>query len=498
VWDNPKACVKQLKVSNVPPPPAPAIPPAPRGPRYRYFSNPPSTVSLRLGDLAGGLPGGVRAALFDAERVVELPCADILHGPVPKISLTRLAAMAPECFQTQNFSDAQITLPAARLAQAYQMVITSEIIEEPVVIEPEVPAFAPPDAMAPGQEISEPVLESLAMPVIPADPVPIPDPVISAAPPAPPEPVAEFPPVEALPLEKPKPIPPIEPPAAVEVPPVSSVLPPPPRASALPQSRRPFSILPIFRRKAPEPEIPAAAEPRARVEIPKPRTPLVPLVPKVPSLEPAEKLPEPAVEPPAPVAAVAVPDAPPAVVSVPAEPETLQIMEPHQTEAFLMETEHLPRTGAKAQSEIREQDALQAIFMTEEFLAVDRVVELCGGLPGIKSCVLSQASTVLASHNVPDSIDLVSLSAHAMEMLSGMRTASAKMGIGAVPAVTVHSEKGPITFFHHEDLCLLVLHKDRGFVPGVREKLQLVVEELTRANLPLPVSSARPALEKWK
>jgi len=490
--------VKQLKVSNVPPPPAPAIPPAPRGPRYRYFSNPPSTVSLRLGDLAGGLPGGVRAALFDAERVVELPCADILAGPVPKISLTRLAAMAPECFQTQNFSDTQIALPAARLAQAYQMVATSEIIEEPVVVEPELTAFAPPEEIAPVQEIFEPVVEDVEVPVVPVEPVLIPESAFSAIPPAPPEPLAEFAPVEAFTPEEPEPSPPIEPPAAVEVPPAPSVLPPPPQATALPQSRRPFSILPIFRRKAaePEPEKPAAPEPRARVEIPKPRTPLVPLVPRVPSFEPLEKLPEPVVEPPAQV--VAVPDAPPAVVSVPAEPETLQIMEPHQTEALLMETEHLPRTGAKAQSEIHEQDALQAIFMTEEFLAVDRVVELCGGLPGIKSCVLSQASTVLASHNVPDSIDLVSLSAHAMEMLSGMRTASAKMGIGAVPAVTVHSEKGPITFFHHEDLCLLVLHKDRGFVPGVREKLQQVVEELTRANLPLPVSSPRPALEKWK
>jgi hypothetical protein len=67
-----------------------------------------------------------------------------------------------------------------------------------------------------------------------------------------------------------------------------------------------------------------------------------------------------------------------------------------------------------------------------------------------------------------------------------MRSSSAKMGIGAVPAVTVHSEKGPITFFHEDDLCLLVLHKDRGFVPGVREKLQQVVSELSQARLPAP------------
>jgi len=496
VWDNPKARVKQLKVSNLPPPPAPAIPAAPRGPRFRHFSNPPSTVSLRLGDLAAGLPCEVRAAAFDAERVVELPCADILNGPVPKIALSRLAAMAPECFQTQNFSDAQIALPAARLAQAYRMVLTSEIIEEPV----ELPAFAPPEETAPVPEI----FESVATPAALVEPTPVPEPVICEIPPPPPEPVAEIPSAEVLTVENPEPVPLLEPPVAV--PPAASAL-PPPRAPSPPQSRRPFSLLPIFRRREAEPEKPIAPEPRARIEIPKPRARPVPLVSKAPSFEPAEKLPAPAVKPPVFVPVVATPDEPPPVVSGPAEsegvskreeppPATLQIMDPRETEALLMETEHLP--AAKAPAEIPEQDGLQAIFMTEEFLAVDRVVELCGGLPGIKSCVLAQGSTVLASNNVPDSIDLVSLSAHALEMLSGMRAASAKMGIGAVPAVTVHSEKGPITFFHHEDLCLFVLHKDRGFVPGVREKLQQVVEELTRANLPLPGSSARPALEKWK
>jgi predicted regulator of Ras-like GTPase activity (Roadblock/LC7/MglB family) len=163
-------------------------------------------------------------------------------------------------------------------------------------------------------------------------------------------------------------------------------------------------------------------------------------------------------------------------------------------EAILVETEHLPKSESKRSAEIPDQDALQALFMTEEFLSVDRVVELCGSLPGIKSCVLAHGSAVLGSDNVPESIDLVSLSAHALEMLAAMRQSAARMGIGAVPAVTIHSEKGPITFFHQDDLCLLVMHKDRGFVPGVREKLQQVVEHLSEANLALPVGASRPAL----
>ena len=134
------------------------------------------------------------------------------------------------------------------------------------------------------------------------------------------------------------------------------------------------------------------------------------------------------------------------------------------------------------------------MFMTEEFLSVERVVELSGGLPGIKSCVLRMDRRCSLLTMCLESIDLVSLSAHALEMARGDRQSAARMGVGAVPAVTIHSEKGPITFFHQDDLCLLVLHKDRGFVPGVREKLQEVVECLSETNLILPVAASRPAL----
>jgi predicted regulator of Ras-like GTPase activity (Roadblock/LC7/MglB family) len=150
---------------------------------------------------------------------------------------------------------------------------------------------------------------------------------------------------------------------------------------------------------------------------------------------------------------------------------------------------------ASGQGGITNQDDLQAIFLTEETLTPERIVELCGGFPGISSCVLSRGAGVIAAHNVPDSIDLVSLSAHALEMIRAMRESSAKMGVGAVPAVTLHSEKGPITFFHEDDVCFLVLHKDRGFVPGVREKLQQVVHYLAQARLPKPVSQPSRILE---
>jgi len=150
----------------------------------------------------------------------------------------------------------------------------------------------------------------------------------------------------------------------------------------------------------------------------------------------------------------------------------------------LLHTEAL--TGEASGCEITEQEPLQALFLTDETMSVSRVIELCGGLPGISSCVLAHGSIVVASHNVPSGVDLVSMSAHAAEMLQAMRASSARMGVGTVPAVTLHTEKGVISFFHRDDLTMLVFHRDRGFIPGVREKMAAVLGELTKARLTLP------------
>jgi hypothetical protein len=143
-------------------------------------------------------------------------------------------------------------------------------------------------------------------------------------------------------------------------------------------------------------------------------------------------------------------------------------------------------SNAAAESEIPDQHALQALFMTDENLSTGRVVELCGGLPGIQSCVLTSENQVVASHNIPEGLDIVSLSSNAAAMLRAMHDASAGMGIGEIPAVTLHTARGPLSIFQKEHLAMLVFHGDRGFVPGVREKMTSALIELTRAPLALP------------
>lgn len=142
-----------------------------------------------------------------------------------------------------------------------------------------------------------------------------------------------------------------------------------------------------------------------------------------------------------------------------------------------------------AESEIPDQHALQTLFMTDENLSTGRVVELCGGLPGIQSCVLTSENQVVASHNIPEGLDIVSLSSNAAAMLRAMHDASADMGIGEIPAVTLHTAKGPLSIFQKEHLAMLVFHGDRGFIPGVREKMTAALSELATAPLALPAPS---------
>jgi len=580
-------------------------------------------VALRVGDLVPQVPQDSWILGSDADQIIEFPATDILGGPVPKIFLDRLVELAPKSFRlAEGTEKAQVRLPISRLAAAYKLVPQRVEIDEPwmnyttplVSEAPEpIPPIAPPVKEGPSLEKFAPPL-SKEEPVAKLETKEVPPPVevksepaaVTVDKPAVPAPAVEDKPTDQLAT------PPVLPPSPVAAPTET-----PEKTSALP-SRRIFSVLPMFRRKAvetpapapeslPSAELPPPPQPEAeaparrpRVELPPPknlppvsaeesspipqslrsapRPPLgaiaaskyAPPVPPAPAIvkesaptpapevaspvaevkEPTVPTPEPVVSVPTPapvpvveapppftpplaepikepplvspvaessvvssdtsVAAVPlpppplealkepvpVPEAPVAVASVPAPepPVAAPLPPPPPQPAVVMETQTMS-VMASGQGGITNQDDLQAIFLTEETLTPERIVELCGGFPGISSCVLSRGASVIAAHNVPDSIDLVSLSAHALEMIRAMRESSAKMGVGAVPAVTIHSEKGPITFFHEDDVCFLVLHKDRGFVPGVREKLQQVVHYLAQARLPKPVSQPSRILE---
>jgi predicted regulator of Ras-like GTPase activity (Roadblock/LC7/MglB family) len=145
------------------------------------------------------------------------------------------------------------------------------------------------------------------------------------------------------------------------------------------------------------------------------------------------------------------------------------------------------------QDTLADPGALQALFMTEEKLTLEKVIAKAGELPGLEACVLAHGDRVLSASKTHAGVDLQSLSGHALTMLSQIRDSSSRMGLGAVPAVTLHADQGVVSFLHKGELCLLVLHAERGFIPGVRERLQEMLGHLAEARPALP--GAEPVME---
>lgn len=457
--------------------------------RYRYWTSPPEFLTIKVADIESAIPKANWKAGGPADKVFELPASVVFGKNVPRISLHQLAELLPDHVLP---SDGVIRLPVTRLAGVYHLVEHREELPPEKIPEVEIPE-------APPEFFSE---------TTPDGPVVLPeDPGFSSGaeglPAGTASGEASF--VEPLPaflrIEKPAPSAPVPPavsaPAVdggLAAPPAPPVIPDAPAAS-VPSGKVPprrtgrFVGLPFFRKKSTQPvsgsdEVSEAPFIATGIRLPQMRS-----APSAVPVPPQDLVPvpvqEPFVEEPA---LAAVPD-------LPAEPagadagETViaePVPEPRVPPVFTMlQTETLSREVRG--NEITEQESLQALFLTDENMTVDRVIELCGGLPGINSCVLAHGSVVVAAHNVPEGVDLVSMSAHAADMLRSMRESSARMGVGTVPAVTLHTEKGVISFFHRDDLTMLVFHKDRGFIPGVREKMAAVLGELTKARLTLPV-----------
>ncbi|MFA7343911.1 MAG: hypothetical protein WC003_06380 [Terrimicrobiaceae bacterium] len=463
-------------------------------PRFRYWFTPPESLAVKVADIEPFVPKANWKAPVPAGLTVEIPAEKIFSKNVPRIPLRLLADLLPDHVSS---SDGMVKLPAAKLAATYRLVQHVEELPPEIPPEPEnlpEPPPTPEAAVEPEEnfgtlKVGAPEASPHGSPA-PVVPGPVFPPAASgcdvpnsfAAQPSATEPPMPTPvvPEEAqafVATDDPAPIPAIPAPEPQEATPVE---PPKPASeegrgapSKFPPRRAGFVGLPLFRRKSPVPGPQAIPFPRPapHVELPPANPPQEPAAPDI-------------VLPSAPVSPPPPPDEPP-VASV--EPVPQIEPEPAAVPVRILRTEHFPRETQN--QEIVEQEPLQALFLTEETMTVNRVIELCGGLPGINSCVLAHGSIVVASHNVPEAVDLVSMSAHAADMLKAMRDSSARMGVGTVPAVTLHTEKGVISFFNREDLTMLVFHKDRGFVPGVREKMAAVLGELTKARLTLPVGS---------
>ena len=433
--------MKKLNVLTEPKLPAKAA-------QYRYWFSPPVTVTVRASDLEAAIPQTQRLKAFDPDQTVDLPADEIFKRNVPTISLQVLSGLLPDHVAP---SEGLIVLPAARLATAYALVEQAEIINKEELCESEPTGPIEPDAPA------EPESEEPLVPVLKQNGL-----------------------FSGLPMFRRRLVQEAD------------------TLSQLPTAERNAAGLDEPSEQAPE----VAADPRVADEI----VPL-PLAPE-PNTPPAAVDPEPEKSslPIATEEGLQRLDAQPTEEPVPLGPMLTATEEkilagenaeiPPKAPKKGKEAVDAPPPPPQAPQMLADQEPLQSLFLTEETLTVGRVVVLCSELPGISSCILAHGSFIVASHNVPENVDLVSMSSHAEEMLQDVRKVSARMGVGSAQAVTLHSEKGVISFFHRNERTLLVFHKDRGFIPGVREKLATVLAELSKSPITLAVGRGDGHLEE--
>ena len=123
-----------------------------------------------------------------------------------------------------------------------------------------------------------------------------------------------------------------------------------------------------------------------------------------------------------------------------------------------------------------DQEALQALFMTEETLDLPKISRLAASLPGVYACVIATRDQAVTGGTLPEGFDLTAL----LGLAPRIREAASRMPIGALKHFTIYGESYSISFFERRGLSLCAIHRARSFVPGVREKLVAIADELSQ------------------
>ena len=123
-------------------------------------------------------------------------------------------------------------------------------------------------------------------------------------------------------------------------------------------------------------------------------------------------------------------------------------------------------------------EKLQAIFLTDEPLDLPKTIRKVGELPGLRSCLLNTTDGLKLAGGLDSPGQEQAVSVLAPELFKEARSKLAEMQFGALETITLHCGRDQLSTFLQGKLCLTVLHDNRPFKPGIREKVQAVMNEL--------------------
>jgi hypothetical protein len=123
--------------------------------------------------------------------------------------------------------------------------------------------------------------------------------------------------------------------------------------------------------------------------------------------------------------------------------------------------------------------ALQSVFLTNEELDLNKVVQKIGELPGINAALFFAADGSLQGE--PEKLGLTQSSVQLLSSLSheiGQRVGG--LGWGQIETVTLGWKLELVSVFTRDESGFVIRHEKRPFKPGVREKICLVLSHICK------------------
>jgi hypothetical protein len=123
-------------------------------------------------------------------------------------------------------------------------------------------------------------------------------------------------------------------------------------------------------------------------------------------------------------------------------------------------------------------DKLQALFMTDEPLDLAATLGKVAELPGLQSCVLSTTTGEKLAGGLGDPNQEKLVTILLPELFERTHSVFNELRAGAIETISIYAGARQFSGFVRGNLCLTVVHDNRPFKAGVREKIQAVVNEL--------------------
>jgi predicted regulator of Ras-like GTPase activity (Roadblock/LC7/MglB family) len=121
---------------------------------------------------------------------------------------------------------------------------------------------------------------------------------------------------------------------------------------------------------------------------------------------------------------------------------------------------------------------LQAIFLTDEPLDLAKTIDKIVELPGLQSCFLTTTEGLTLAGNARDPEHEKVISSVLADIFQRTHSRLQELNSGPLEGLTLYCGSKHFSTFVRDNLCLTVVHGERPFKPGVREKIQVILQEL--------------------